>query len=402
MATATAEQPDATAARTTTTAPDPLPNRFAGRLPMLAAGRRGNNGGRDAVEITTGWLELAFHRLGLPSSHFDECLRRNAAEHKFSSPPVPPALPRIPPAARCRALLARYYATAHVLFPIVEREVLDGICEEVVSSCAAGMVHAGRLPELLLFCLAAVLGCAAAGENETDNELIDSYVGFCEAMLGTVLGWGTVDAVRVVCLLALALRWREKITSAWPLAGVCVTMAQVLGLNRRRRQHGRRSGSEVVVGSGEEEEQVEDPAEQDRRCVWWCVYSFEKLFAFELGRPSAIVDADHDQLEPARRGVRRGEDDVDADFFHIAIGLARTLSEVSQRSIAARTKEELAGREGLENAIRFKVATTGKLVLLLMQWADSLPKHLRPTSDLICEPGQFPLASFISAQYHSA
>ncbi|AEO69968.1 uncharacterized protein THITE_115282 [Thermothielavioides terrestris NRRL 8126] len=395
---------------------EPGRRRFAGRLPMMAPGARVSDG--DTVEIMTGWLELAFHRLGIPS-RFDACLRRKASPAAAPAPGiVPVALPAIPPAAQCREALAAYYATVHVLFPIVEPAVLDGICEDVVRSCAAGMIHAGRLPELLLFCLALVLGTAGgkpAAESSlsssslTTTNLATAYVGFCESMLGHVLGWGTVDSVRIVFLLALVLRWREKITAAWPLAGVCVSIAQVLGLDRRK-PHGRRSSPEAVVSTDAER------ADQERRRVWWCVYSFEKLFAFELGRPSAIADADHhdhDQLEPARvprpaplRGGGRdnhdGSSEEDIDFFHIVISLARTLSEVSRRSIAARAKEERAGREGLESAIRFKVATTGECVLLLMRWAEGLPKHLRPTSDLLCEPAEFPAAAFVCVQYHSA
>jgi hypothetical protein len=340
--------------------------------------------GGDTLEIMTGWLELAFHRLGIPSS-FDSCLRLKA--HASSpTPGIPSALPRIPPAAECREAIATYYATVHVLYPILDRAVLDGICEDVVNPCSAAMVHAERLPELLLFCLALVLG-STGNPGIMSSALATEYVAFCETMLGHVLGWGTIDAVRIVFLLALALRGREKITSAWPLSGVCVSIAQVLGLDRQR-SHGRRSP----------EGAVSEEVDQERRRVWWCIYSFEKLFAFELGRPSTISDADHDQLEPPR--IHRGENTP--DFFHIVISLARTLSDVSKRSIAARTKEELAGREGLENAIRFKVATTGELVLLLMQWAENLPNNLRPTSDLLCEPAEFPLAAFIAVQYHSA
>ena len=341
-------------------------------------------GGGDTLEIIAGWLELAFHRLGIPS-RFDSCLRS-----KFESLPtfgIPLTLPRFPPAAQCREALVTYYATVHVLYPILDSAVLDGICEDVVSSGPAGMpmVHAERLPELLLFCLALVLGCAGNPAVES-SDLVTDCIGYCETMLGHVLGWGTIDAVRIIFLLALALRWREKITSAWPLSGVCVSLAQALGLDRQKPP-GRPSSQ--MVG---------EKVDQERRRVWWCVYSFEKLFAFELGRPSVISDSDHDQLEPAA-GLTNGP-----DFFHVVITLARTLSEVSKRSIAARTKEELvgAGPGGLENAIRFKVATTGELVLLLMRWAEGLPKHLRPTSDLLCEPAEFPLAAFISVQYHSA
>jgi hypothetical protein len=335
--------------------------------------------GGDTLEIMTGWLELAFHRLGIPSS-FGICLQLNAKEGS-PIPAISLTLPRIPPAAQCREALETYYATVHRLYPILDRPLLDRICEDVIKSCPAGMVHAGRLPELLLFCLAFVLGSTGHPSAES-SDLTASYISFCESMLGQVLGWGTLDAVRIIFLLALALRWRDKITSAWPLAGLCASIAQVLGLDRQK-PHGRRGSGAV----GEE-------TDQERRRVWWCIYSFEKLFAFELGRPSTISDADHDQLEPA---LEKG-----TDFFHIITSLARTLSEVSRRSIEARTKEELAGREGLQNAIRFKVATTGELVLLMMQWAESLPKHLRPTSDLLCEPAEFPIAAFISMQHHSA
>lgn len=342
--------------------------------------------GGDTLEIMTGWLKLAFYRLGIPPS-FDSCLRFEAHDSSSPTPAIPAALPRIPPAAQCREAIATYCVTVHVLYPILDAAVLNGLCEDVISSCSAGMLHAGRLPELLLFCLTLLLGSAGNPVIES-SDLAANYITFCESMLGHVLSWGTIDTVRVVFLLALVLREREKITAAWPLSGVCVSVAKVLGLDRQ-----------VSQGRRNTEGAISEQVDQERRRVWWSVYSFEKLFAFELGRPSTICDADHNQLEPAR--AHRGGEET-ADFLHIIISLARTLSEVSTRSIAARTKEELAGREGLENAIRFKVATTGELVLLLMQWADSLPKTLRLTSDLLCEPAEFPLAAFIAVQYHSA
>ena len=342
--------------------------------------------GSSILEIHTGWLELAFHRLGIGCG-FSSLLSN---KHPPSSNPasITLTLPRIPPESRCRDAIASYFATIHVLYPILDPAAIDEARKDVLVLGPAGMIEADRLPELLLLYLVLVLGSAETDHLVDSSDLATSYIGFCETMLGHALGWGTFDTVRITFLLALALRRADKITSAWPITGLCVSVAQMLGLHRKRSS-GRRSP-----------EAMSDEADQARRRAWWSIYAFENLFAFEIGRPSAIQDLEHDQLEPdvsASDGAHRYP-----RYFEVVVGLARTLSQVNKRSIQARAREERAGGEGLQSAIRFKVATTGEVILLLMKWAESLPEGLRPRSDLLCGPDEFPLAAFVSIQYHSA
>ncbi|CAI4219721.1 unnamed protein product [Parascedosporium putredinis] len=284
---------------------DDTSGRFSGRLPMVP-----RISGSSILEIHTGWLELAFHRLGIGCG-FSSLLSN---KHPPSSNPasITLTLPRIPPESRCRDAIASYFATIHILYPILDPAAIDEAHKSVLVLGPAGMIEADRLPELLLLYLVLVLGSAETDHLVDSSDLATSYIGFCETMLGHALGWGTFDTVRITFLLALALRRADKITSAWPITGLCVSVAQMLGLHRKRSS-GRRSP-----------EAMSDEADQARRRAWWSIYAFENLFAFEIGRPSAIQDLEHDQLEPE---VSASDGGRHYRYFEVVVGLARTLSQ---------------------------------------------------------------------------
>ncbi|KAJ9142983.1 hypothetical protein NKR23_g6727 [Pleurostoma richardsiae] len=140
--------------------------------------------------------------------------------------------------------------------------------------------------------------------------------------------------------------------------------------------------------------------EEEKRRTWWSIYCFEKLFAFELGRPSIICDQDCDQEMPETDFS--SEDNGTPDFFRINISFAKLISTINQDGLRARKLEDNADNKNIEPAIHDKVRFTGESVLLLMKWANSLPEGYRPNSHIICDPATLSLAAFISLQYNNA
>ncbi|KAH8602377.1 fungal-specific transcription factor domain-containing protein [Bisporella sp. PMI_857] len=351
---------------------------FSGPLPMLPRIR-----GHNTQEILTGWLALAFYRLGIP------CNFNSTLGLESDHPPAPfptLALPHIPLLQICNEIADSYFDSINRIYPILDRATVKETFDDIAVLGVTGYVQPGTLSRLLIAYLVLALGSHDDNGTSESGELASAYISFCETMLGNVISWASLEAVQIIFMLSMSLRLRDRIASAWPIMGLCVSMAQSLGLNRRR------------VSTRRSPEGIDDQTENARWRTWWSVYSYEKLFAFELGRPSTIKDIECDQLDPDPvRNI-----DGDPNFPHIVISLARTLSQISRMSIRVRNQEEMADHNNLEDAIKEKVNTSGETVLLLMHWADGLPEGFRPRSDLICNPSQFPVASFISIQFHSA
>lgn len=335
-------------ARSTRTRPQDAHSsgRFAGRLPIVP-----RIAGSNTLEVLTGWLDLAFHRLNIA------CINTSAsasASALYAVPAISLSVARVPSLPRCQDVAASYFSTINRIYRILDPVLVQRIFGRLTELGPAQFVQDGQLPQLLIAYLVLVLGSGEAhGGCDADapaEDLATTYLTFCETMLGHVLGWASVEAVQIVLLMSLALKARDKLASAWPLTGLCASMAQSMGLHRNK-MFGRRLPDPEAAG---------DEAELTRRRVWWSIYAYEKLFAFELGRPSTIKDTECDQPEP--------DGSQTSDLHSIVIGLGRALSQISKTSIKARNQEEMAHDGGLENAIRDKVKTTGETVLFLMHW----------------------------------
>lgn len=223
--------------------PDNIETRkYTGRLPMVP-----RISGSDTLEILTGWLDLASHRLGV-QSNFGAPLKYEG--QVLQQPTISLDLPPVPPKDKYQDALNFYSANIHSIYPLLETSLMFRIMDDAAIIGPKALVQNGQLLQLLSAYLVLILG------NGINADLVPIYISFCETMVGHVIGWGTIDAVRVVFLLALVLKLRDMVASAWPMAGLCVSMATSMGLNRKRNA-GRRS-----------REFSTDEVDQERRRTW--------------------------------------------------------------------------------------------------------------------------------------
>ena len=353
--------------------------RFAGRLPILT-----QNSGRTSLELLTDWLDLAFYRLGLHSqlapamllSSIPLSIPSAAAGSPSETAAISTDVPALPSLQDCRKLVDIYFRDVDSIFGLVGRH---RIIQDLEVACLFGGPHRllreRGLPPLLLLYLVLSLGAISAPELDFTADLSHRIINFCQTLLGHVMGWNTLEAVQIVFLLSLSLRCLDKTSSSWSSIGLCVSMAVSLGINRRtvslpnQSTRGTRNGN-----SGEEFE---------KRRTWWCIYAWEKLHAFELGRASCIIDSDCNQQElvdhdadrlSSASSEYRGNDSQPESDLPVLVSLAKTLSGVSRNCIQMRNKED---RAITESAMTEKTNTTVSSCLEIMEWAEKLDGKYR-------------------------
>ncbi|KAF7554852.1 hypothetical protein G7Z17_g2580 [Cylindrodendrum hubeiense] len=173
---------------------------------------------------------------------------------------------------------------------------------------------------------------------------------------GHLVGTVSLEAVDILFLLSMCLKLNDEVTSAWSTLGLCISCCYSLGINR--------------LGVPQSSKKLS--ADEDfGRQKWWAIYSYEKLFSFELGYASSIMDDCYDKID---MGPSQSKE---SDMSDIMASFARALSQVSRRCVQARQSEELAGAERMDLAIAEKVKATGESCLQLLQWANSLPPNYR-------------------------
>ncbi|KAK7973270.1 hypothetical protein PG988_007404 [Apiospora saccharicola] len=353
--------------------------RYGGLLPLLPRLR-----GSNTLDMFTGWLDLAFYRLGIPRQICANSDAGSGKDEKAAPIALSLAPPSLPRPEVCHTALQSYFTTTNQIFPMLDLQRMQGLVESTLKSGAPTFSHLGDVISILQVHMVLVLG-SMSGDAGLDPELATQYVNYCQTMLGHVLSVRSLEAARCALMLAIALRQRDQISSSWHVTTLCISMAQSMGIHRRR------------TPSRKDPSPVDEEAEEKKRRTWWSIFSFEKLFAFEFGRPSFIRDADCNQMEPTFPPNPRS-----AWSFRILTSFARLLSQINEAGIRCRIREERTSQRNIEGVIRDKIRLTGETVHLLMQWADSVPERLRPRSDLICSRDEFPLASFISIHYNNA
>lgn len=365
--------------------------RFRGLLPIMKY-----DTGSSTVEILSGWLNVAFYRLGL--------------KHRFSfhAPlatflPLPLAaaqIPRIPDSAQYLPLVKNYFQKVNAVYPILSTEEVDrylqSFLEDGFEACVSTSEGLSKTVTLLL-----VLHLGRSGIT-TDNCAELDVVGFCKDMVGRLVRRPTLCNIKTLFLLALAVYHHDDLTYAWTILNISISMTITVGLNKS-----------ITIKTLTDED--------DRSRTWWSIYAFENLLAFELGRRSSITE---DRLSPSvpvasspyfvsEQQPRTPHTTADDDpiqqqqhhalvFFKAIISLASLLSEIGTRCIDIREREETSTQDTIHRIVSEKVRITGESCLKLTNWSESLPNHLRPSSDLIYDSSSFPQAAFLSVHYNNA
>ncbi|KAL4967594.1 uncharacterized protein BDV14DRAFT_197958 [Aspergillus stella-maris] len=325
----------------------------SGRLPMMP-----RFVGSCMFDIMTEWLDLAFYRLKIP------------APYTASSPSVPASLllpqppPLLPSPPEMHVLGRVFLETLCQIFPFISEEQVNALC-----NLNPGMSSS---KQALVYLIAATGSTTRHGQQQ---EMIDAYIGYCNTLLGHVLAERSLVSVQAILLFAIVLRSRDHITWGWDILSLGVSMAQSIGVHQTK------------------------PTMQDyidRRKLWWCMYVFEKIIAFESGRASMIWDRELSSLVSPSH-----EAPPDEKFQWACISLADTLHEMQDRAAGAWRREEWLP-QSVDEAIEEKINTAGELAALLEIWWKNLPLELQPGCTPVSDHATPQRSAFLSFYYHYA
>ncbi|KAH8662224.1 fungal-specific transcription factor domain-containing protein [Xylariales sp. PMI_506] len=378
------DDPDLAGEMHVETDPVDATTKFSGRLPILRPNR-----GNCTSELLTDWMDLAFYRLGIKKRLGPLLLVEGSSGMSFRQPELSLNLPPLPEQHVSRELLALYLENVNSVFPLLDARDIDRTLGIALDLSPAQFVHEQGFPQLLIVYLSLSIG-ALSFEGREWREFSLAVVEFSKSFIGQMIEWNTIQTVQVLFLLSLCLKCHDRIPSSWSVLSACLSMAVSVGLNSPHAAHRR------------EQNVTKSSAEGQRRRTWWSIYCFERLFSFELGRPSFITEEvccrlTHDNWAFSVDGQTHPQ----PVFFDIVAGMAELLGEIGSRCIRARNEEDAANSSSIEAAIKEKVKTVGETCLRLLKWADTLPEEYRPRSDCIYDAATFPYASFISFQYNN-
>ncbi|EPS27292.1 hypothetical protein PDE_02235 [Penicillium oxalicum 114-2] len=340
-----------------------------GRLPLMP-----RFVGASTVEIMTEWLDMALYRLNGPKIHALSPVVNDhfAAEIPEKSPPLPP--PR-----EIQACIQAYLDTVGELFPFLDSSILE---VESIGEALDRSKQTSSASHCALVYLTIAAGKMAMPTSEDSTSLISSYIAYCNSMLGHIIATRNLKSVQAVLLFSMVLRSCDKIAWAWDVLATGVSMAQSIGINQIR---GSIAGSAISISDNQEYR------------TWWSVYVFEKILAFELGRPSLAWDRD---LSGSLASAPPSDppNDENQSFWRASLGLANMLHELQERSARTWRRETWLGQT-VERAIEDKLQTGGELIVLLSEWQRSLPDHLKHGSTSLPGSCNGARAAFLAYYY---
>lgn len=293
----------------------------SGRLPMMP-----RFVGGCMFEIMTEWLDLAFYRLRIPAPY--PALPAASA----GSQSGPGSAPPLPPPADMRILGQNIQQTLCSIFPFLSEDHITQICNYSTQ---------GPSNQALAYLIASGFTTAA--------QTISPYINHCNTLLGHIVAERTLHSVQAIFLFSIILRSSDQITWAWDILALGISMAQSIGLNQSPT----------------------DEPDTERSNIWWCMYAFEKILAFESGRASTIWD--HDLCrQPTQICISSSEE----KYKWACISLANTLHEMQDRAAGAWRREEWLP-QSVDEAVEEKVRTGGELAMLLDGWWMNIPAEFQ-------------------------
>ncbi|CAG7564490.1 unnamed protein product [Fusarium equiseti] len=326
--------------------------------------------GNTSFQVLTEWLDLSCFRLNVPyhfGTYAPPTLNPASGSSGFQSRHV---LPRTPEGWDFSGVIDAYMREIHMFYPVVRLDLARAEALQLHSSLPGGEVTALRT-SLLLAAGACIL------QSPDRQSYMTEALSLARDALGHLIGNVSLETIEVLFLFSVCLRLNDEITSSWTTLGICLSIAHSLGLNRPRKKP--------------------QPSSIDAwNPVWWALYSYEKLFSFQLGYVSSISDEMYDALD--LEVVKNANPEPQ----HLVLSMAKVFSKMSHRCAKARQLEDRASRRTIEAAIKDKVNATGESFLMLSDWVNGLPAGLRPTSEFMRVPEDLALSSFISLHYHNA
>jgi hypothetical protein len=196
-------------------------------------------------------------------------------------------------------------------------------------------------------------------------------------VFSSVFQAGTIDIVQSLLLIGQYLHSSEQLEHSWTVIGFAIRLAQGLGLHLNAGNF----TSSVV------EQEV-------RKRVWWGCFVFDRILSMKVGRPPTIhdgsditvgvplaiddeylVDGSTSDRPPAQPPTSPSK----IDFLTHVIAQVRLIERIC-RGLYSRDQVDFS-EKGMAD-IPSLLALTIELDRDLTAWAQTLPPHLRPGSDV--------------------
>ncbi|KAJ5326204.1 uncharacterized protein N7506_009306 [Penicillium brevicompactum] len=321
-----------------------------GRLPMMP-----RLSGGSMLELTNEWLNLAFYRMKA---------RRNYSiapviDDRFSNS-LPRCAPNLPSPTQTRGFIDSYFATIHCLFSFVDRSTVEDIYDcDLTRSEGSSLVSESSNPcRVALIYLTVAGGILVTPASETSQKQIPTYLTYCNTLLGHLVATRALESVQAILLFAIILRCCDRVAWAWDLLTMGVSMAKSMGINQ-------------VEEGGFQQTRSSNASDGVAAKTWRTMYVFEKILAFESGRPSMVWD--HKLSKGREKQQTTGmKKETEFEFQDALLRLANVLHEMQERSAQAWHREESLP-QSVDEAIEEKIRTGGELALLLGNWRENLP-----------------------------
>ncbi|PYI02718.1 hypothetical protein BO78DRAFT_422282 [Aspergillus sclerotiicarbonarius CBS 121057] len=242
-----------------------------------------------------------------------------------------------------------FFNSYQVLFPIFDWKVFSASYESFYQT--------GRTCDPALAC--SIFLVIALGSDD-NVDVCDSHFQAACSLYGDLVARPYMSSVQSLILMTLHLINTGRDGQALLTIGIATRIAQSIGLHRSLSTHYHPHELQIVL----REHTV-------RNCVWWLCYCLDKKLSFEMGRPSAINDADCDadlpDLSQACTPTTQPEGPCLPSFFLALIDLCKRISRISSNLFNIKTPQ-LDGNTLTE---RIRNADT-----LLEDWRSSLPRNL--------------------------
>ncbi|KAJ6281447.1 hypothetical protein J3E71DRAFT_391656 [Bipolaris maydis] len=365
------------------------------RLPIIHS-----DSGNSSLDFMTSWLDLARHRLQIPRSGFRQAEQSDSdpasdagATQKESVLPNFLQVWNFPEQESLSALVDWFLEGPNNVFPVLEPDKIRHVAQMAYANGPQSFTQQYGLAGLMQLYLVMILGRSSRPNKDVSFDA-EGCLEYSQSLLGLIMQQSTLDALRAVILLSMALRCHENLAAAGHTMSLAVSMAISLGFPKQSPHL---------------------PPGEERRNVWMSVFSFEKFLSFELGRASLIVDDYPDLLPDSSllRGREHGMENGDSTYqsrqrlqhpiCEVVLSLATVLSDVGRLCVHASKKEDDKDVDNVTDLIREKVRTIGLSCVKLMSWAsDVCPSSYSPIMDILFNSKTHPFASFIAMQYHVA
>jgi len=272
--------------------------------------------------------------------------------------PFPVSLPPMPSQTELEDYVAVFLRKIQPVYPVLDMQHFKQSLSTLEAKMRnqPGSLKPSDYPSLA--CAYAVFSISA---DEKEGRITEAGTQFLEAayfLHAHLLAIPYVDSVQALLLLTIALRGRNKDGASWGTLGQAIRMAQSIGLHRNIAPSTSSGTTQSVVAS--------ETADLHSR-IWWTAYCLERIMELETGRPSAIQDAECDQVLP--KFSPKTTDKVGCfDYFEALIGLAKLQTQISDRLYRKKT---------MKRRTEQLLQDSGMLDMALLNWADSLPEGIR-------------------------